>query len=108
MCAPHMVTLRHAKTGAQHSADQALSTGLKSGTLREARTHRGGGGHLLRHHLQGVDHGDVAQTLGDGQGGVAILKKEREGPKGEGLNSRERHSLHRGHSSGDGRSHHRL
>lgn len=39
-------------------------------------THRGRGGHLLRHHLQRVHHGDVAQALGDGQGGVSILQGE--------------------------------
>jgi len=33
---------------------------------------RGGGGDLLRYNLQGVDHGDVAQTLSNRQGGVAI------------------------------------
>lgn len=41
-------------------------------------THRGGGGHLFRHNLQGVDHGDVAQTLSNRQGSVAILKRVRE------------------------------
>lgn len=43
-----------------------------------AVTHRGGGGDLLGHDLQGVDHGDVAQTLGDGQGSVAVLRRARE------------------------------
>lgn len=38
-------------------------------------THRGGGGDLLGHNLQGVDHRDVAQPLRNGQGGVTILER---------------------------------
>lgn len=38
---------------------------------------RGGGGDLLRYSLQGVHHGDVAQTLSNRQGSVAILRSER-------------------------------
>lgn len=49
-----------------------------AGPKPAAVTHRGGGGDLLGHDLQGVDHGDVAQTLRDGQGGVAVLRGARE------------------------------
>lgn len=49
-----------------------------TGPKPTAVTHRGGGGDLLGHDLQGVDHGDVAQTLSDGQGGVAVLRRARE------------------------------
>lgn len=53
-------------------------------------THCRGGGDLLRHNLQGVDHRDVAQPLSDGQGRVAILERgvggggRREGERGKG------------------------
>lgn len=58
--------------------------GLKTHTLEPKLsravplTHRGGGGDLLRHNLQGVDHGDVAQPLSNRQGRVAILKRVNE------------------------------
>lgn len=70
--------------------------GLKAETQSRAgrsRTHRGGGGDLLSHDLQGVDHGDVAQTLGDGQGGVAILKKQERERDREREREREARSL---------------
>lgn len=40
-------------------------------------THRGSGGDLFSHNLQGVNHGDVAQPLSNRQGCVTILKRER-------------------------------
>lgn len=54
-------------------------------------THCRGGGDLLRHNLQGVDHRDVAQPLSDGQGRVAILERGvGGGKKGGGEGERER------------------
>lgn len=47
-------------------------------------THRGGGGDLLSHNLQGINHRDVAQPLSNRQGCVTILEREKEGKSEEG------------------------
>lgn len=67
------------KTQKLHTPSEKPVAGKPRGQERMSCTHRGSGGDLFSHNLQGVNHGDVAQPLSNRQGRVTILKREREG-----------------------------
>jgi hypothetical protein len=75
------------KTQKLHTPSEKPVAGKPRGQERISclGTHRGSGGDLFSHNLQGVNHGDVAQPLSNRQGRVTILKREKEGKEWERL-----------------------